>query len=129
MSTEVLDAMPDSEIQLDLSRDEALVFFEWLSRFNKDEDSKFADQAEQRVLWAIEAQLMPVGPSRGHRHVGDLAVSDIFDAYIHQAIRQQSSEQRGVHRLEVSHIVGRQLDQILGDVAWQRRLYARLGLI
>lgn len=49
--------MPDSKIHLELSRDEALVFFEWLSRFNKAEDSKFADQAEQRVLWDIEGQL------------------------------------------------------------------------
>jgi hypothetical protein len=51
------DAMADNRIQLELSRDEALVFFEWLSRFNKVENSTFEDQAEQRVLWDIEAKL------------------------------------------------------------------------
>lgn len=45
------------EVRLSLSPDEALVLFEWLSRFNKDEGHEFEDQAEQRVLWAIEAAL------------------------------------------------------------------------
>jgi hypothetical protein len=41
-----------------LSRDEALVFFEWLHRFNNQEEGRqFDDQAEQRVLWDLEASL------------------------------------------------------------------------
>jgi hypothetical protein len=39
-----------------LTSDDALVLFEWLARFNKAE-GEFADQAEQRVLWDLEAQL------------------------------------------------------------------------
>jgi hypothetical protein len=45
------------KISLELSRDEALVFFEWLMRFNKTENIEFEDQAEQRVLWDIEGML------------------------------------------------------------------------
>lgn len=46
-----------SKIRLELSRDEALVFFEWLTRFNKADGAQFEDQAEQRVLWDLEAML------------------------------------------------------------------------
>ena len=46
-----------NNIQLTLSSDEALVFFEWLSRFNEKPQQAFEDQAEQRVLWDIEAML------------------------------------------------------------------------
>ncbi len=42
--------MSDHKIHLGLSRQEAVVFFEWLARFNKADDTKFEDQAEQRVL-------------------------------------------------------------------------------
>jgi hypothetical protein len=45
-----------TKINLDLSREEALVLFDWIARFNKSENS-FHDQAEQRVLWNIEAML------------------------------------------------------------------------
>jgi hypothetical protein len=45
------------KVRLELSRDEALVFFEWLTRLNKVESAEFEDQAEQRVLWDIEAML------------------------------------------------------------------------
>jgi len=48
--------MPN-KIRIELSRDEALVFFEWLTRFNKTDSAKFEDQAEQRVLWDLEAML------------------------------------------------------------------------
>lgn len=51
------DNMKDEMICLELSREEAIVFFEWLSRFNKAEYTGFEDQAEQRVLWDIEASL------------------------------------------------------------------------
>jgi hypothetical protein len=49
--------MGDSKVQIELTGDEALVFFEWIANFNKREDNVFADQAEQRVLWDIECIL------------------------------------------------------------------------
>jgi hypothetical protein len=47
-------------VTLSLSNDEALVLFEWITRFNSDAKSAFEDQAEQRVLWDLEAQLESV---------------------------------------------------------------------
>jgi hypothetical protein len=44
-------------VVLTLSRDEAVVFFEWLSRFTSQEGHRFEDQAEERVLWNLEAAL------------------------------------------------------------------------
>src|SRR4051794_27013887 len=49
-------SMTDAVV-LQLTADEALVVFEWLSRFNESGDGTFRDQAEQRVLWDIEASL------------------------------------------------------------------------
>jgi len=49
--------MAKGKVHLELSRAEAIVFFEWLSRFNKAEHVSFEDQAEQRILWDIEAML------------------------------------------------------------------------
>ena len=43
------------DVTLTLSRDEALVLFDWLHRFNSGEGHRFEDQAEQRVLWNLEA--------------------------------------------------------------------------
>jgi hypothetical protein len=48
--------MAKGNVALNLSREEALVLSEWLHRFNS-EDQTFEDQAEQRVLWDIEAML------------------------------------------------------------------------
>lgn len=45
------------KIILELSNDEALVLFDWLKRFNENENNQFEDQAEERVLWDIEALL------------------------------------------------------------------------
>ena len=44
------------DVNLPLTPDEALVLFEWLGNFNKGEH-EFDDQAEQRVLWNLEAML------------------------------------------------------------------------
>lgn len=52
--------MAADKFNLELSREEALVFFDWLTRFNKTDEAKFEDQAEQRVLWDIEAMLESV---------------------------------------------------------------------
>lgn len=51
--------MPDiSSVQIELTREEAIVLFEFLGRFNEQEpDESFEDQAEQRVLWDIECIL------------------------------------------------------------------------
>jgi hypothetical protein len=54
-------------VAIQLSPDEALVLFDWLSRFNESGDGTFRDQAEQRVLWdmhgALESNLVaPLDP-------------------------------------------------------------------
>ena len=38
--------MNDGGIEIKLTKDEALVLFDWLSRFNQEHDLKFEDQAE-----------------------------------------------------------------------------------
>jgi hypothetical protein len=45
------------KLSLELTADEALVFFEWLARFNQNDLVTFEDAAEQRVLWNLEARL------------------------------------------------------------------------
>jgi len=53
--------MGESEhISIKLSGDEALVLFDWLARFNKNNNTDLTDQAEQRVLWDIESSLESV---------------------------------------------------------------------
>lgn len=45
-------------VNIELSKDEAIVLFEFLSRLNEYHNSgMFEDQAEQRVLWKIEGIL------------------------------------------------------------------------
>lgn len=44
-------------VTLELTGDQALVLFDWIVRFNNRESEAFEDQAEQRVLWDIEARL------------------------------------------------------------------------
>jgi len=48
----------DQKINIELTKNEAIVLFEFLARFNeKDNKDTFEDQAEQRVLWDIECVL------------------------------------------------------------------------
>ncbi len=47
--------MATGKVSLNLSREEALVLHAWLHRFNTNEGHQFEDQAEQRVLWDLEA--------------------------------------------------------------------------
>ena len=47
---------PDDRVTIALTGDEALVLFEWLVAFNKS-NPVLADQAEQQVLWDLEAML------------------------------------------------------------------------
>jgi hypothetical protein len=51
----------NKNVSLSLSDDEALVLLAWLYKFNAEEHpSLFQDQAEQRVLWDLEAVLEKV---------------------------------------------------------------------
>jgi hypothetical protein len=46
------------KINIELTKDEAIVLFEFLAELNKkDNQDLFSDQAEQRVLWDIECDL------------------------------------------------------------------------
>jgi hypothetical protein len=46
------------KINLTVTKDEALVLFEFLARFNQSEHPNiFEDRAEQKTLWIIEGQL------------------------------------------------------------------------
>jgi hypothetical protein len=50
--------MNEESISIMLSKNEAIVLFEFLSRLNEEKVSKlFVDQAEERVLWDIVATL------------------------------------------------------------------------
>ena len=50
--------MDVEKINIEMSKEEAVVLFEYLSRFNEYEDLKrFEDQSEQRVLWDVECIL------------------------------------------------------------------------
>ncbi|MCU0322323.1 MAG: hypothetical protein MUE72_07900 [Chitinophagaceae bacterium] len=45
-------------VNIELTKDEAIVLFEFLGRFNEVENnSLFEDQSEQRVMWDIECIL------------------------------------------------------------------------
>lgn len=51
----------DDEISIRLSRDQALVLFDWLARTSAaDLPTAFEDPAEQRALWDLEASLESV---------------------------------------------------------------------
>lgn len=49
--------MSEKKVTLELTSDEALVFFDWLARFNRRDPVGIEDQAEQRVLFDLEAML------------------------------------------------------------------------
>ena len=50
-------AMQSKRVKIELTIDEALVLYDWLTRFNQRADTDFADQAEERVLFDLEAML------------------------------------------------------------------------
>lgn len=50
------------EVTLALNRDEALVFFEWLSSLQERADFSVYDESEQKVIWKIEGQLEKMLP-------------------------------------------------------------------
>ena len=45
--------MSDDILKIELNKDEALVLFDFLSRFSEDEKLRIDHQAEERVLWNI----------------------------------------------------------------------------
>ncbi|WP_242338713.1 MULTISPECIES: hypothetical protein [Anaeromyxobacter] len=47
----------ESGVMLSLTHDQALVLFEWLSREDGRSGLPTEHQAEQKVLWEVEAQL------------------------------------------------------------------------
>jgi hypothetical protein len=47
----------EKRVVLELTPDQALVLFEWLAKFNQQENVQFEDQAEQRVLFDLESML------------------------------------------------------------------------
>lgn len=49
------------KVLLELTKEEAIVLLDWLSRFNEEEKLElFKDQAEERVLWDVEASIEKV---------------------------------------------------------------------
>jgi len=53
-----LNINDDQNLNLKITKDESLVLFEFLSRFNQLENQEiFEDQAEQKTLWILESQL------------------------------------------------------------------------
>ena len=46
-----------THVTLALTHDEALVLYDWLSRFNQRDHADVVDQAEERVLFDLEAML------------------------------------------------------------------------
>jgi hypothetical protein len=51
----------NKNIALEFSEDEAIVLLEWLYNFNeKERPNLFQDQAEQRILFDLEAELEKV---------------------------------------------------------------------
>jgi hypothetical protein len=52
--------MQSTRVKLELTSDEALVLYDWLTRFNQRDNADFADQAEERVLFDLEAMLEQV---------------------------------------------------------------------
>ena len=47
----------NDRVNLELTADEALVFFDWLARFNQNDQASFEDFAERRVLFDLESKL------------------------------------------------------------------------
>lgn len=48
----------EEKVTIELEKNEALVLFDFLGRFNQaGVENVFEDQAERKVLWNIEAQL------------------------------------------------------------------------
>ena len=49
--------MTEKVINIEFTRDEALVLLEWLNHFDEAESIPVQDDAEQKVLWSLEGKL------------------------------------------------------------------------
>ena len=61
---------PDEKVAIKLTKSEALVLFEFLSRFSNHDKLEIQDQAEERVLWNMccdleKALVEPFRPDYG----------------------------------------------------------------
>jgi hypothetical protein len=53
-----IELMENDKVNIELTKSEAIVFFEFICRFNEIEEfDQFEDQSEQRILWDIECML------------------------------------------------------------------------
>jgi hypothetical protein len=52
--------MQAQRVTLELTDDEAFVLYDWLTRFHQRDMTDVADQAEERVLFDLEARLEKV---------------------------------------------------------------------
>ena len=52
--------MWSKSVTIELTGEAALVLYDWLTRFNQREETTCADQAEERVLFDLEALLEKV---------------------------------------------------------------------
>ena len=50
----------NDDVTLRLDAKEALVLFEFLTRYSDEDRLEILDQSEQRVLWNLQARLEPV---------------------------------------------------------------------
>ena len=51
-----------SNVNITLSKDEALVLFEFLSRFSEEDNLEIKDKSEEQVLWNVQASLEKLLP-------------------------------------------------------------------
>ena len=49
--------MPPKKVTIELTDNEALVLYDWLARLHQRDETYVADQAEERVLFDLEALL------------------------------------------------------------------------
>ena len=49
--------MRSKKVNIEVTSDEALGLYDWLTRFNQRAEADFADQAEERILFDLEAML------------------------------------------------------------------------
>ena len=49
--------MRSKRVKIEFTSDAALVLYDWLTRFNQRTETDFVDQAEERVLFDLEALL------------------------------------------------------------------------
>ena len=63
------------DIVISISKEEAIVLFEWIARGEESGDFQFCCSAEQRVIWRIEAILEKIVPVFSPDYKRDLALA------------------------------------------------------